>query len=349
MSPASSRTFAKFLMAVTVASLITLTLPAQGRAAFGYTDIAYISSQYRLNGITLTALDWWEPIVGYFEYGPCECIITYVNRVEVDALFYNPVGLEFTVPPLVESDGDAVLQLSGYWPSRAGTWRGVGLHYLLTDYYYGSQWLGGERAPLGGTQDTDNVPCVMPTGETTSSSGWRDDLGWYTVHEFRGNLLPASGVYAGHSVQEYQPSQGSDGCWAPGLPASYRYALSQPYNAWPVDGNASYGDSIGWISSDVVTDIRNFRSANGLSMPCDVSVPQQMKMLTCPGAPVYQSHNVTMRIGPTVFQVGRSNVTVARTWPINRAAFLSTEMNQYVESARKSRRACFVTQAAVAC
>lgn len=61
MSPASSRTFAKFLMAVTVASLITLTLPAQGRAAFGYTDIAYISSQYRLNGITLTALDWWEP------------------------------------------------------------------------------------------------------------------------------------------------------------------------------------------------------------------------------------------------------------------------------------------------
>jgi len=106
--------------------------------------------------------------------------------------------------------------------------------------------------------------------------------------------------------------------------------LSTPYNPWPVDSNASYSDSIGWYPSGVVTDIRNFRSANGLAMPCDVAVPQQMKMLTCPGAPVYQSHNVTMRIGATTFQVGRANVTVARTWPVNRAAFLSTEMNQYV-------------------
>ena len=52
-------------------------------------------------------------------------------------------------------------------------------------------------------------------------------------------------------------------------------------------------------------------------------------MLTCPGQPVYQSHNVEIGIGQQTFQVGRAGVVVSRTWPVNRSAFRSVEMDRY--------------------
>ena len=229
--------------------LFVLTLPRVSEAAYGYTDLWYNAANGKLSGYTLTVLDWWDA-PGQFYHEPCECYVTYVYSVELDAALFDPNNqIHIAVPPLY-AGYEVVVELVEWSPPMIGTWTAVGFHYRWIDYYIGQNWVAEQRETLGGSSRAAYAACLVPTGETTMSLGWKGDP-WPTLHDFRGRLLSSNPAvnFAGTVVVESQPSAGSDQCFASGMPSSWKWALSgltataNTSNAWNEDTIAAVIDS----------------------------------------------------------------------------------------------------------
>lgn len=302
-----------WLAIAVVAVCADLSTAKPASAAFGYTDLVHDDGTYVMHGYTLTALDWWESVTGEMYYDPCECYLLYVNQVVVGGILYTPQNqVAAFVPPIVGSS-EALIVLLPFHPWQVGAWRGVGAHSLRTHYYQGASYLGVIETPLGSTQRIANAGCIVPTTEVTMSGGWNSQ--WPTSHDFAGQLKPDIANFVGARVAEFQPHAGNDGCYVPGLmPESFRFQLTG--GDWFVGtGNVWQWDTVGF-EPNALTQIRSIRAQNGLPMPCHITVPQEMIVASCPNAPSYAVHNLTITIGLNDVTVGRAGVSITRTWPV---------------------------------
>jgi len=321
------RTFKAALLVVAAVASCGL-VSDRAEAAYGETYLQHNTSTVLMSGFTGTYFEYYDEIAGQFYYDPCECYVTYASVAEINALMRNPLNaIAFSVPPIFSQFPSSGVQvnLENYPPNMPGTWRAVGLHYVNTVYYINGQQVATQRAPVGGTDHSAAVPCIVPTGEVTVSDGW--NATWPTIHEFRGRLAPA-GHFSGGQVTEFQPSGGSDGCYDPvSMTPDYRYGLTG--GTWTVSGDEWAHDSIGFEPSGIEF-IRSSRAQRGLPMPCEVSVPQHMRYLSCGTPRTYKSHNIGYRLGVTALTVFRDAVAVGTTWPISRAALRSQATGQWV-------------------
>lgn len=163
----------------------------------------------------------------------------------------------------------------------------------------------------GNDTNTENAPvdvtCTKPTGETTSSSGWADLQGYYTIANFTQTLSPSTVSFSGRSVEEFDGGGGTDDCWTPQSPYAKADHVTPAPNPWSVDSNNTWGpDQVGFVPSPIAY----YRAAG--RAPCTVTVTQRMAISCGVSNLTYKFNTMVITIGTNSISITRDGVTVTR-------------------------------------
>jgi len=197
----------------------------------------------------------------------------------------NEVALSSDSPQI--ADWSSGLTVTAFSPGF--TW----LNASWTEYFGHPEPVGPDlsecvfeegTAECSGNMD---VQCTVPTGETTSTSGWHTELLNITKFKWSATLTPFSTNFTGRTVTESTtlPPSGIDNCWFPG-------SEKDPFNSvtgssWTVGSSNLYGpDSIGYSVAQVDYYMAQRR------VPCGTRFTQEMS-INCPdGSNFYRSNEV---------------------------------------------------------
>lgn len=257
--------------------------------------------------------DWWDADSGYEYIEECECWHYWEDSVLVLGRLYTP-SQQLVAQGLVEGLRSAEIGFGPFRPWQPEWWYTVANHYLETDWYdqYG-YYYWTDTLWLANSEGVEYVWCTAPTGETTFSDGWADDVGRATMHRFRGVLAPSYISFNGRTVTEQEPPGAHDTCWFPGSIVDQFHLTG---GSWSVGAdNAWAHDLVGWLP-EAVEYYRGERVRLGLAFPCEARVPQQM-IISCGNAdpPIYQQHDLYMILSVDSVAVERAGVRRDRLWP----------------------------------
>ena len=131
------------------------------------------------------------------------------------------------------------------------------------------------------------VNCPVPTGETTTATGW--DSQELAVHKFVQQLMPFSTSFAGRMVTESDASPATDSCWFSNSPIPKAAGVSG--GAWTIGTDNRWGpDAVGWDLT-AFSYYQQTRPAMGLPLPCEFRLFQRLTISSCGGSAgtVYRS------------------------------------------------------------
>lgn len=155
----------------------------------------------------------------------------------------------------------------------------------------------------------------LPSGETSTFSGWSDAYGYPTQGMFRGQLSSSQGVtFGGRAVAETEASGGTDGCYFPGSEVQQLVAVTG--GVWPVSSSNVYGEDYVGMAPAVVGYYQTYRPLNNLPAGCTITIRQQMVIGLGQGQNIpYGTPNViTLGITSTSVSASRAGASGSRPY-----------------------------------
>lgn len=151
--------------------------------------------------------------------------------------------------------------------------------------------------------------CRIPTGETTSFTGWNGTLANYSQ-----TLTPPNPEvnFYGRKIAEQDPGGGGpDTCWFVGSDIAKQEAVTNPPGlVWYVDANNVWqSDSVGWSPVAV-----NYYRSQG-SAPCQTQFSQRMVINCGASNSTYRTNLLRMGLDSINVWSERDGVYVTRAWP----------------------------------
>jgi hypothetical protein len=133
-------------------------------------------------------------------------------------------------------------------------------------------------------QATLTVNCSYPTGETTTWSGWDQNI--FSLGKWEQVLSPA-GPWSGRTVTESDAAPGTDNCYFTGSQYAPQTSVLTPGvgHSWLVGTSNQWGyDEIGWTPAAIIQYYQIQRPQRGLTLPCEADLFQKLT-ITCPNGP----------------------------------------------------------------
>ena len=165
--------------------------------------------------------------------------------------------------------------------------------------------------PVSASPAAVSSVCPIPTGETTTASGWAEEHNHDAIHKFMQRLTPFTTSFAGRVVTESDAAPATDNCWFPGSEIPLTTGVTG--GSWPVNSQNKWGfDFVGW-KNNAITFYQTQRVMMGLPMPCEFRMFQRLAISCGTTTTVYRDL-VVLRgvISPTGASSERDGVLVGR-------------------------------------
>ena len=152
--------------------------------------------------------------------------------------------------------------------------------------------------------------CPVPTGETTTATGWADENDTPAVHKFVQTLKPTGTSFAGRKITESNTQAATDTCWFP--ESAVPKVTGVTGGNWRVGPDNRWGsDHVGWTDLGHIQYYRDEGEA-----PCGFTMYQTLTISGCGGgssSSVYRT-NVPLKstFTDTHVTVSRSGVSKTR-------------------------------------
>ena len=121
---------------------------------------------------------------------------------------------------------------------------------------------------LGSPTYQQTLSYSVPSGESTTGTGWSGDYNWNTLYKYTGNLTTTSGVgFGGRVVSEGDGGSASDSCFQDNDPYYRVDSVTGAWNSfahdWTVAGGNTYGDDLIGLFESTVQWLRDHGRTHG--------------------------------------------------------------------------------------